>query len=39
MFETAPVEFTLRNVNGQVNVKIEIFTISGVIRGLKIGVI
>ena len=34
-FETAPVEFTLRNMNGQVNTIIEAFTINDVSGDLK----
>ena len=35
-FETAPVEFTLRSMNGEVNTVIEAFTISNVTGDLKI---
>ena len=34
-FETAPVEFTLRSMNGQVNIVIEGFTINDVTGNLK----
>ena len=34
-FETAPVEFTLRSMNGQVNTVIEAFTINDVTGDLK----